>query len=190
MFNIINNKVMVFINQLLIILLVVLSVITVQYMNGKYLQIIGLFILVALPYALSTSRSRDFMQVDIICLSIMLSLFVFNIIGMEIVRLYGFLMYTVINVGIVLFGYLFQIILYCMVFKVSEALSEYKRFNSAIESITFVHSVNVFITLIVFVKLNQLEVGKLYLLQILALIICARIVTKLIVTVLVGYNVK
>lgn len=188
MFNVINNKFMLFVNQLLIILLIALSCITMFYSDGKEGQVLLLFVITFLPYAMAVSRTRDFMQVDSICILILLVMFILNIIGFKCLRLYNLYIYSLISLGIVLFGYLFQIILYSVVFKLSGAISEYKRFSSAIESTSFIHSINIFINIYVFTLINKItKVNNLFTMTVVSIVLL-RAVTKLIMFAIVNYD--
>ena len=60
MFNVINRKFMLVVNNLLIILLMVLAVITFPLYKDKYLEIVFIFALLVLPYFIATWRTRDF----------------------------------------------------------------------------------------------------------------------------------
>lgn len=189
MFNVINNKFMLIVNQLLIILLIILSFITISYMKGREVEVLLLFIIILLPYAMAVVRTRDFMQVDVICTFILLSVFVLNIIAISSMNLYDEYLYSSINLLIVLFGYIFQIVLYAIVYRLSNAVSEYRRFSSAIENTSFIHSINILVSIWVFSYLNKINVTYKLIVVAIASVLIMRVVTKLLIFVIVTYDV-
>ena len=187
MFNVINRKFMLVVNNLLVTLLMVLAVITFPLYKGKYLEIVFMFAILVLPYFIATWRTRDFCDVDKIVGLIVLSAYIINITLCGS-NLYSYFFMLFINICISILCSIFSTFLYNVVFVISKAKTEYRRLDAAIDYLIFMHN----ITILVFscILMSRIGIGKSYLWIVVLVLLALNIINKFITFCIARRNIE
>lgn len=187
MFNVVNRKFMLVVNNLLIILLMVLAVITFPLYKDKYLEIVFIFALLVLPYFIATWRTRDFCDVDKIVGLIVLSAYIINITLCGS-NLYNNVVMLFINICISIVCSVFSTFLYNVVFVISKAKTEYRRLDAAIDYLIFMH--NLTIMVFSYVLISRIGIGKSYLWVAVLVLLALNIINKFITFCIARSNIE